>query len=86
MKLYKQVSVERANYMPTTKTGYQKRTYKKRVLHALGEVKPGQYYGVIESLMEMREGQVTCPFAKAAEDTTLVYFNKLDFVNTFSND
>ena len=36
--------------------------------------------------MEMHEGQVTCPYAKAAEDTVLVYFNKIDFVNTFTKD
>ena len=86
VNLYKQVTVERTNFMPTTKESYQKRSYKKQVLHALGAVRPGQYYGVIESLMEMHEGQVTCPYAKAAEDTTLVYFNKIDFVNTFSKD
>ena len=33
--------------------------------------------------MDSHEGQVTCPFAIAAEDTQLVYFNKIDFVNTF---
>ena len=56
IKLYKEVTIERTNYMPTTKTHYQKRTYKKNVLHTLGEVLPGQYYGVIESLMEMSTG------------------------------
>ena len=86
MKLYKEVTVERTNFMPTSRKHYQKRSYKKTVLHALGAVLPGQYYGVIESLMEMHEGQVTCPFAKAAEDTVLVYFNKIDFVNTFGKD
>ena len=86
VNLYKQVVVERANFMPTTMSHYQKRSYKKTVLHALGCVKPGQYYGVIEALMEMHEGQVACPYAKAAEDTTLVYFNKVDFVSVFSKD
>ena len=86
VKLFKEVTVERTNFMPTSKVNYQKRSYKKNVIHPLGAVLPGQYYGVIESLMEMHEGQVTCPFAKASEDTVLVYFNKIDFVNTFSKE
>lgn len=86
VNLYKQVIVERTNFMPTSKHHYQKRSYNKNVLHSLGSVKPSQYYGVIESLMDMHEGQVTCPYAKAAEDTVLVYFNKIDFVNTFTKD
>ena len=86
VNLYKQVTVERTNFMPTKMNHYEKRAYKKNVLHSLGKVKTGQYYGVIESLMEMHEGQVTCPYAKAAENTVLVYFNKIDFVNTFTKD
>ena len=82
----KKVMIERANFMPTTKVDYQKRSYKKHELHPLGTVHPGQYYGVIESLMEMHEGQVKCPYAKAAEDSVLVCFNKIDFVNAFSKD
>lgn len=86
VKLYKEVTVEKSNYMPTEMHRYEKRSYKKNVLHPLGAVLPGQYYGVIESLMELQEGQVTCPFAKACEDSVLVYFNKIDFVNTFEKD
>ncbi len=86
VQLMKKVEVERANFMPTTKVDYQKRSYKKSVLHSLGIVHPGQYYGVIESLMGMNSGQVICCYASAAEDTELVYFNKIDFVNGFEKD
>lgn len=72
--------------MPTTMHEYEKRAYKKCEMHSLGSVHPGQYYGVIESIMNMTEGQVTCTYARAAEDSTLVYFNKHDFVNSFTKD
>ena len=82
----KKVQVETTNYMPTTMHEYEKRAYKKCEMHSLGSVHPGQYYGVIESIMNMTEGQVTCTYARAAEDSTLVYFNKHDFVNSFTKD
>lgn len=34
--------------------------------------------------MEMQAGQLPCPLAKAAEDSTLIFFNKVDFVDTFT--
>ena len=86
VKLMKKVQVETTNYMPTTKHDYEKRSYKKFELHSLGSVHPGQYYGVVECIMGMTAGQVTCTYARAAEDTTLVYFNKHDFVNSFTKD
>lgn len=41
VKLFKEVTVERTNFMPTSKMHYQKRSYKKDVLHPLGAVNPG---------------------------------------------
>ena len=41
VKLYKEVTVERTNFMPTSKMHYQKRSYKKNVIHPLGAVLPG---------------------------------------------
>ena len=84
VNLYKRVEVERANFMPTTKKTYQKRCYRKSVPHCLGHVLPRQYFGIEESLMEMQAGQLPCPLAKAAEDSTLIFFNKIDFVDTFT--
>ena len=34
--------------------------------------------------MEMQAGQLPCPMAKAAEDSTLIFFDKHDFVDTFT--
>ena len=34
--------------------------------------------------MDMAAGQLPCPYAKAAEDSTLIFFDKHDFVDTFT--
>jgi CRP-like cAMP-binding protein len=52
----------------------------------LGEVKPTQYFGVEESLMNMHAGQLPCSLAIAAEDCTLVFFDKHDFVDALNTD
>ena len=70
--------------MPTTKNSYQKRSYQKIVPHCLGHVLPRQYFGIEESLMDMAAGQLPCPYVKAAEDSTLMFFDKHDFVDTFT--
>ena len=84
VNLYKRVVVERANFMPTTKKTYQKRCYRKSVPHCLGQVLPRQYFGIEECLMDMQAGQLPCPLARAAEDSTLIFFSKTDFVDTFT--
>jgi len=82
--LKRRIMVEKANYYPsTTKDTYRKRTLQKVLEHTLGEVKPKQVYGVKESLMDWQAYQVPCSLAFAAEPSTLIFFDKQDFVRAF---
>jgi len=54
--------------------------------HTLGKVEPKQYFGIKESLMNLHAGQLPCPLVVAAEPTTLVFFEKHDFINVFDSE
>ena len=56
------------------------------MLHALGEILPGQHFGVNESFMQKSAGQVICSIAKAAEDSVLIYFDCMNFLSSFTSD
>ena len=84
--LQKIVTLEKVNFLPIDKDHYEKKFVAKKFAHTLGEVKPTQYFGVEESLMNMHAGQLPCTLAVAAEDTILVFFDKHDFVDVFSQE
>jgi hypothetical protein len=80
------VTIDKSNFYPIDKENYERRSKRKVCAHTLGRVEPKQYFGLKESLMNLHAGQLPCPLVVAAEPTTLVFFDKHDFVNVFDSE
>jgi len=84
--LQKRITIDKSNFYPIDKENYERRSKQKVCAHTLGRVEPKQYFGLKESLMNLHAGQLPCPLVVAAEPTTLVFFDKHDFVNVFNSE
>jgi hypothetical protein len=67
--------------MPTGVTDYERRVKQRSEAYCFGKVKVYQYFGLLESLSNLKSSQMPCKFGTAEDDgTEVVWFTKLELI------